>query len=108
MNRKMNTIPHCTATTIDNKFNPFTQFDQWYAYDNNEMHYNTLGLVAYFANTSTNLEEDEYNEEVSHAIDRLLELNPLGIHMKVYDYEADTLIPLANKAYEVLVKEQSR
>lgn len=95
----------CMVTTIDNVYNPFTQFDKWLAYDISK-HYRTSELLGYFSKASSNLEDDEYNDETSNAIDRLLELNPYGLHMKVYDYEADTLIPLANKVYKDLVKEQ--
>lgn len=99
-------MSQCMATTIDNPYNPFTHFDEWLSYDMSK-HYNTSEIVAYFSKASSNMDEEEYNDAVNYGIDRLLELNPLGLHMKVYDYEADALIPLANKAYEVLVKEQT-
>lgn len=96
----------CTVTTINNPCNPFTHFDEWLAFDKSK-HYNTIETVAYFSKASSHMDDEEYNDAVSYGIDRLLALNPLGLYMKVYDYEADTLIPLANKAYEVLVKEQT-
>ena len=33
-------------TTKDNKFNPFTQYDQWKHFDEKERHYNTEAYVA--------------------------------------------------------------
>lgn len=33
-------------TTKDNKFNPFTQYDDWKHFDENTMHYNTEAYVA--------------------------------------------------------------
>ena len=93
----------CMVTTMDNKWNPFTQYDEWLAYDN-EMHYKTCELLAFYSKADTSLDEEAYNEETSKAIDRLLEFNPYGIHMKVYEDEASTLIPLANKAFEEMNK----
>lgn len=88
-------------TTIDNKYNPFTQFDQWYAYDM-EMQYKTCEMLGWFAKTSTESDDDVYDDDVSFAIQKILELNPFGRHYKVYEDEADTLIPLMNKVYEEL------
>ena len=89
----------CMVTTIDNPYNPFTSFKEWYAYD--FIHgYKTCEWLAHFARTSTELSEEDYNDEINQAINDLLELNPLGIHMKVYEKEAETLIRLANEAFE--------
>lgn len=92
-------MAQCMLTTIDNGFNPFTQWDDWLRYDIAHG-YNSCQLLGYFSMASNNLDDEDYEEETSYAIDRILELNPLGLYMKVYDYEADTLIPLANKAYK--------
>lgn len=92
-------MKQCVLTTIDNVWNPFTHFDEWYAFDL-EHHYNTMEWLARFSKASPELEVDEYCDETSYAIDRFLELNPFGLHIKVYKDEADTLIPLANKAYK--------
>lgn len=100
-------MAQCLPTTMDNPNNPFTHPDEWYEFDK-EKGYMTREWLASLANTSSHLDEDEYNEEVSDAIDRLLVLNPFGIHFKVYDYEADTLIPLANKAFELMLDELKR
>ena len=88
----------CAITTIDNPWNPFTQFLKWWEHDH-EYGYNSLEIVAYFAKTSTELEEEDYNDEVSYAIDKVLEINPFGRHIKIYKDEADDIIKLANKAY---------
>ena len=47
-------------TTIDNPWNPFTQFDEWFNYDMN-MGYNTCGLLARKAKVANSL-NDEVNE----------------------------------------------
>lgn len=33
-------------TTTDNKFDPFTNFENWYDYDQNQMKYETCSLLA--------------------------------------------------------------
>jgi hypothetical protein len=96
-------MKQCVLTTIDNVYNPFTQFDEWFAYDV-EHHYHTCELLAMFSKASPNLEEDDYNHDISNAIDRFLAINPYGLHMKVYEDEAETLIPLANKVYKETFK----
>ena len=93
-------MANCMATTIDNPHNPFTHFREWYAFDNDLNHYNTCGLVAYFNQASRFMEEEDYEYETNEAINRLLALNPYGLHIKVYDFDADKIIPLANKAYK--------
>lgn len=54
-------------TTVDNPFNPFTQFDEWYAFDIQHF-YNTLGLVARFASFSEDLSDGELEAENQIAI----------------------------------------
>lgn len=99
-------MAQCLLTTIDNEYNPFTQWDQWYEFDT-RMGYNTCALLGYFSYATSDLDEEDYEIETNNAIDRVLAFNPFGRHMKVYDYEAETLIPLANKIFkESLSKEE--
>lgn len=100
-------MKQCMVTTMDNVYNPFTQFDEWYAYDQANG-YNTCSMLAYFTKTSSELDEEWLEEDIDRGIDRLLELNPLGIHMKVYQDEADLIIPLANEAYRDSLKTQTK
>jgi hypothetical protein len=99
MRRELNNMRDFAITTLDNMYNPFTQHEQWSAYDR-EKQYNTERWLAFLGNTSVYLEDDEYYEEAMYAANRLLELNPFGIHVKVYEDEASKLIPLFNKVYE--------
>ncbi len=92
-------MKQCMVTTMDNVYNPFTHFDEWYAYDQANG-YNTCSMLAYFAKTSNELDEEWQAEDIERGIDRLLELNPLGIHMKVYEDDADLIIPIANKVFQ--------
>lgn len=92
-------MSHCMVTTMDNPWNPFDHPREWQAYDRSHG-YRTRDLLAYFSFNSTKLEEEDYQEELNNAIDRLLEFNPFGMHYKLYEDEAETMIKLANKAYK--------
>ena len=62
-------------TTIDNPFNPFTQFDSWFAFDE-QTGYHTNGLLARFALTSSELTDEENELVIEHAVDDILDLFP--------------------------------
>ena len=69
-------------TTIDNPYDPFTQFDEWYAYD--EINgYHSCSLLARFANTSIDLNVEETNLLIEDAIDRIVNLNVSGNYKKL-------------------------
>lgn len=69
-------------TTIDNPNNPFTHYDEWMGWDM-WMGYNTNGLLARIANTSDALSDTENQEEVERAMNRIIELDPFGLFIKV-------------------------
>ena len=69
-------------TTIDNPFNPFTQFDSWFMFDV-EKGYNSCSRLARFARTSDQLTEKENDEEIERAIDEIIVYDPLNIYKKV-------------------------
>lgn len=71
-------------TTIDNPYNPFTHFDEWYAYDTAKG-YNTLGYLARIAKTSMDLSEEDNDLAVSEAIDEIVDLNINGLYKKAYE-----------------------
>jgi len=69
-------------TTVDNPFDYFTQFDQWFQFDV-EFGYHTCSYVARIARTSDALTDDEYNQELERAIDEIISLFP-GMYKKIY------------------------
>lgn len=69
-------------TTTDNPYDPFTQFDEWYQYDEAKG-YCTCGYLARIARTSPELPEEEEVDAIEAAIDDILRINPLGIYKKV-------------------------
>lgn len=69
-------------TTIDNPFNPFTQFDEWSAFDEAKGYY-TCAYLARITKTSDELSEAEEALAIETAIDEIVKLNVLGIYKKV-------------------------
>lgn len=69
-------------TTIDNPFNPFTQFDEWYAFDEDKG-YHTCAYLARITKASDELSEPDEALATEDAIDEIIKYNPLGIYRKV-------------------------
>jgi len=76
-------------TTIDNPYDPFTQFEEWYAYDTS-MGYNSCGYLARIAATSPDLTDYENEKEIDRAIDEIIELNIYGIYKRVTNESKDS------------------
>jgi hypothetical protein len=70
-------------TTEDNPFDPFENFDEWFAFDT-QKGYNTCSYLARIANISPEMSPEEEELEVERAIDEILEFNLLGNYKKVY------------------------
>lgn len=86
-------------TTIDNNCNPFTHFLEWFARDR-ELGYDTCQWIdGAFVKTSNELDEKEHDYDVDCGTSDFLAFNPYGMHYKVYEDEADTLIPLMYQTY---------
>lgn len=74
-------------TTIDNPFNPFTQFDEWYSYDVSKG-YNTCAYLARVTKSSDELSDDDQAIAIDNAMNEIVELNLLGNYIKVKsDYQ---------------------
>ena len=69
-------------TTIDNPFDPFKDFDHWYAYDVSKG-YNSCSYLARIACTSEALSDDLNEREIERAIDEICEININGLYRKV-------------------------
>ena len=69
-------------TTIDNPFNPFTNFDDWYAFDTSKG-YNTCAYLDRICNSSETFTEEEENQAINEAIDEIVKMNILGIYVKI-------------------------
>ena len=73
-------------TTIDNPYSPFTEYDQWKAFDTvyNHNTYETLAILGSFGLLQDKLSETEFEEHVNATMNRLIETDPLGIWIKVW------------------------
>lgn len=69
-------------TTVDNPFDPFTQFDQWYAWDQAAGYY-TSDYLARIVRTSDDLSDADQDLAIEYAIDEIVRENVLGIYRKV-------------------------
>ena len=69
-------------TTIDNPYDPETQWDEWSAYDTSHG-YNTSGLLARIALSSEELSDADQDDAREQAIDEIIKENVLGIFRKV-------------------------
>ncbi len=69
-------------TTVDNPYDPTTQFDLWNSYD--QAHgYFTLNLLARVVVTSEDLSEADQDAAIEDAIDEIVLNNVSGLHKKV-------------------------
>lgn len=69
-------------TTVDNPWDPFTQFSEWNEYD--QAHgYHSLGLLARIVVTSDDLSEADQSSAIESAIDEIVRENVLGIYRKI-------------------------
>lgn len=75
-------------TTIDNPFNPFTQFDDWFAFDT-RAGYNTSAFLARIVITSDELSEEDQSVAIELAIDEIVKNNVLGLYRKVTASHSD-------------------
>lgn len=77
-------MPEMMLTTIDNPFNPFTQWDEWRRYDEDKKYF-TCAYLARIAKTSDDLSEEDYNKAIDDAIDEIVSLNINGMYAKIYE-----------------------
>lgn len=75
-------MTRCFITTVDNPYDPCDQFDQWYRFDCDHG-YNSCGLLARLAYTSSQLTDNENAYEIELAIDQIIKADPLNLHRKI-------------------------
>lgn len=76
-------------TTVDNPFNPFTQFDEWYAFDE-ASGYHTTAFLARIVRTSHDLSDADQDVAIEAAIDEIVRENVLGVYRKVSSSSSTT------------------
>lgn len=70
-------------STSDNPYNPFGQWDEWYAYDEDHG-YHTSSYVARLAFFGESLSDDENQIAVNEAIRKIYSVNPKGLYVIYY------------------------
>lgn len=63
-------------TTVDNPYNPFNEFDQWYAFDISKG-YHTCSYLARVSETSNELSDPLISKDLYSAMDEIIKLQPL-------------------------------
>lgn len=69
-------------TTFDNPYDPFTEWDPWYAFDEAAGHA-TSGLLARITVSSNDLPEPVQQQAINDAIDEILREDVTGLYLKV-------------------------
>lgn len=69
-------------TTIDNPFDPFKDFNDWFQFDIEKGYY-SCSKIARIAENIENAEEKQEDELLEEAIDRLIEIDPLDLYRKL-------------------------
>lgn len=72
----------CMLTTIDNPYDYFTQFDDWFSFDI-EKGYNSCSRLARIARISDQMTDEEINLEIERAIDEIIKYDFMNIYKKV-------------------------
>jgi hypothetical protein len=69
-------------TTIDNPYNPFTHFDEWFQFDESSG-YHTTQYLARLTLTSPDLSDADESVVIENAIDEIMRENINGMYRKV-------------------------
>lgn len=69
-------------TTEDNPYDPFTQFDDWFAFDERKG-YHTCAYIDRVAKTASDLSPFDQISAINLAIDEIMKYNVIGIYKKV-------------------------
>lgn len=69
-------------TTIDNPYNPWTHYDEWFAWDA-QAGYHTPGYLARIVRSSDELSDEDQSLAIEQAIEEIIEENVLGIYKRV-------------------------
>lgn len=71
-----------SITTIDNPYDQFKDFNNWFLFDIEKGYY-TSSMLARLIKRSDDMTEKEETEEIERAVDRMIALDPLDIYIKV-------------------------
>lgn len=69
-------------TTIDNPYDPIDDFDHWNQFDVEKGYY-TSSKLGRLTNLRQDMSSQEEQDEIERAIDRLIEIDPFDIYIKI-------------------------
>ena len=72
-------------TTIDNPWNPFFNFDEWYAEDILKGPFSCCYKLAKEAKTSNDLSDADNELEIERAIDKIISEDQMHIYRKIHN-----------------------
>ena len=75
-------MTRCALSTKDNPYNPFTQFDAWFRFDQDKG-YCSCSYLDRIARTSEQLSDEENAQEIERAIDEIIRYDFMNIYVKV-------------------------
>lgn len=88
------TNTQCMLTTTDNPWDPFTDFEAWFAYDS-QKGYGTCSYLARIANSSQELSDEDNDFEMQDAIDQIVQMDLIALvtnnevhYKKLYENES--------------------
>lgn len=73
----------CMLSTIDNPYDPFKQFDDWFRYDA-DMQYYSCSRLARIAKVTEDMTDQEASRETERAIDEIIQYDPFHLYIKVF------------------------
>ena len=74
---------HIWITTVDNPFDPFVDFDNWYKYDESKGYCTSGYLARYFDSDTSDVGDAEYEAQLAAAIEIILNNDFMGQYFKV-------------------------
>jgi len=89
--------PVYRLTTSDNPYNPFTQWNEWYSFDESKG-YNTCGYLARIVRTSNELSEADDGIAIDEGINEILKYNFRGTYLKVTEEGFEEQLKLAKSS----------
>ena len=92
-------------TTVDNPYNPFTQWDLWYNFDEQTGHC-SCGYLDRVSATSDGFTETETIRELNRAIDWIVNNDPTNIYRKVTAENFDQVMKESKQMLEEVNSDQ--
>ena len=81
------TFPEAMLTTVDNEWDPFDNFSEWYSRDlelaRQQNRRPTAGYLAIIASCSDDISDRDFNQVMNDAIDEIVALDLSGTFKKV-------------------------